>query len=177
MTRSVKLLFGVVVVIFILACNAVTQPIRDAQDAVGTVQSVASQMPLETLQAIATSIPVETLVAIPSALPTEFSDFGNTVNPQDKPLEEWKGIPVPPSAIAGNESPGIYSFTAKATVQELFDFYKKGMADKGWTEVFSMPDTGSGALLTYEKDGFSSTITIAADPTNEGTVLVFLTYQ
>lgn len=177
MSRSFKLLSGVLLIVFMLACNAVMQPIQDAQDTVSTVQSVASTMPLETLQALATSIPVETLVAIPSALPTEFSDFGNAANPQDKPLEEWKGIPIPPSAIAGNESPGIYSFSAKATIQEVLDFYKKAMADKGWNELFAMPDTGSGALLTYEKGGNTSTVTITVDPNNAGQVLVFVTFQ
>ncbi len=177
MSRSAKLLAGVLLIVFILACNTLTQPIRDVQQVAGTVESVASQMPLATLQAIATSLPVETLQAIPSALPTELSGLENAANPQDKPLEEWKDIPIPSSAIAGNESPGIYSFTAKATVQELFDYYKKAMADNKWNEIFSMPDTGSGALLTYEKDGYSSTITITADPNNNGQVLVFLTYQ
>ena len=42
--------------------------------------------------------------------------------------------------------------------------------DKG----VSMPETGSGALLTYEKDSRMVTVTITADGTGS---LVFLTYQ
>jgi hypothetical protein len=56
----------------------------------------------------------------------------------------------------------------------VFDYYKAEMTSLGWNEFFSMPETGSGALLTYEKDSHMVTVTITTDGAG---ALVFLTYQ
>lgn len=170
MSRVSKLLLFTSLIVFALACNFITQPISDAQEAVATVQSLATAMPLETLQSFATAVPFSTLEAIPSALP----DFGNITDPQGEPLAEWNGIPIMPAATAGEESTGMYSYKADASVAEVFDYYKAEMAAEGWTEFFALPDTGSGALLTYQKDNAFVTITITAD--GEGS-LVWLTSQ
>ena len=170
MSRISRVLLLLFLLVFALACNFVTQPFNDAQDAVETVQSLATAMPFETLQALPSAIPQETLEALPSAIP----DFENLADPAGAPLTEWNGIPIMPSATAGNESTGIYSFKADATVTDAFDYYKAEMEALGWNEFFAMPDTGSGALLTYDKEDRLVTITITAD--GDG-VLVFLTYQ
>lgn len=166
-SRALLLLF---LVVFVLACSFITQPFNDAQDAVETVQSIATTIPFETLQALPSAIPFETIEAFPSEMP----DFGNLTDPEGKPLTEWNGIPVMPSATSGSESTGIYSYKADATVTEAFDYYKAEMEGLGWTEFFAMPDTGSGALLTYEKESHVVSITITVD--GDG-ALVFLTYQ
>ncbi|HEY5731253.1 MAG TPA: hypothetical protein VIS72_14460 [Anaerolineales bacterium] len=171
MSRLSKYLLLFVLIVFVLACNFVTQPISDAQEAVETVQSFATAMPLETLQSFATSMPLETIVAIPSAMP----DIGDITDPQDEPLAEWNGIPVMPVATAGAESSDLYSFKAQATVTEVFDYYKAEMVNLGWTEFFSVPDTGGGALLTFEKEGSTATITITS--IDGGESLVFLANQ
>jgi len=170
MSRISKILLLVFVAVFALACNFVTQPFNDAQEAVATVQSLATALPIETLKALPSAIPVDTLEAIPSALP----DFGNVTNPQGEPLSEWNGIPIISSATSGEESSGLYSYKASATVAEVFDYYKTEMTNLGWSEFFSVPDTGSGALLTYQKGDSVVSITITAD--GDG-VLVFLTAQ
>lgn len=170
MSRISRVLLLLILLVFALACNFVTQPFNEAQEVVETVQSLATAMPLETLQSFATAIPLQTLEAIPSALP----DFGNAADPQGEPLAEWNGIPIMPSATTGEESAGIYSFKTDASVMEVVDYYKAEMTNLGWNEFFSMPSTGNGALLTYEKDNRLVTITVAAE--GEGS-LVLLTYQ
>lgn len=166
MSRISRVLLLVLLIVFMLACNFVTRPLNQAQDAVETVQSLATAIPLETLQAFPSAIPN----IDPSAIP----NLENMADPQSEPLSEWNGIPIMPAATAGDESTGIYSYKADATVTEVFDYYKAEMVAQGWTEFFSMPDTGSGALMTFEKDDHLATITI----TSEGNgVLVFLTYQ
>lgn len=172
MSRLSKLMLLLVLTLFVLACNTVTQPFRDAQDAVSTVQSIATAMPLETLQSLATSIPVETLQALPSAMP----ELDNIVNPQGEPLTEWKGIPVMPEATSGEETGDVYSFKADATVKEVFDYYEAEMEKLGWKEIFTMPDAGGSAILSLEKDGSFVSVTITADPVDGG-VLVLLTSQ
>jgi hypothetical protein len=157
--------------IFVLACNFVTQPFSDAQDVVETAQSFATSMPIETLQSLGTALPVQTLEAFPSMMP----DLGNAMDPQGAPLSEWNGIPIIPSATAGEETSGLYSFKANATTEEVVNYYKDELAKLGWSEVFNFPDTGSGALLTYEKDNHVAAITVTK--VSDNVSLVFVTYQ
>lgn len=170
MSRISRVLLLISLIVFTLACNFITQPINQAQEAVETVQSLATALPIETIQSFATALPLATIEALPSAMP----DIGNAMDPQGAPLPEWNGIPIISSATSGEETGGIYSFKADATVSEAFDYYKTEMVNLGWTEFFSMPETGSGALLTFEKDSRLATITISS---NGDGILVFLTYQ
>ena len=85
MSRMLKIMLFAGVLIFALACNFVTQPIDQAQQAVETVQSLATALPIETLQSFATEVPLSTLEALPSVMP----EFGNV-------------IPSPPWPVAGS---------------------------------------------------------------------------
>lgn len=170
MPRISKIMPFMFVIALVLACNFITGPLNEAEEAVETVQSLATAMPIQTLQSIATAIPVETLEAIPSAMP----DVENLADPQGEPLEMWNGIPIMPAATAGAESSGIYSFKADASVKEVLEYYQVLLPELGWTELFSVPNTGNGALLTYEKG--ENVITITVIPNGED-ALVWLTNQ
>lgn len=192
MSRLSKTLSLMVVIAFLLACNFVTQPFQDAQNAVETVQSVASQIPFETLQAIPSVlpsvIPEGTLEALPSLVPTfeaaatEFAptfdaaatDFGNTLDPQGTPVAEWKGVPVMPQAVAGQEfsASNTYSFRVSATGKEIQDFYNRELTALGWSQPVELPIAEDGGFLFYEKDG--SVLTIFITP-SEGSMVVLLT--
>jgi hypothetical protein len=152
-------------ILFVLACNLVTQPIEDVQDIAGTAQSLASAIPIETLQALPSAIPVETLQALPSVVPTFealATDFGPLVNPQGTPVSEWNGIPIMPQATAGQEvDVTTYSFKVGVTSQEVQDFYNAQLTNLGWTQSFSVPGGAGAALMSFEKDDTSLLITIA----------------
>ena len=169
MSRLSRILLVSGLIVFALACNFVTQPIRDAQDTVSTVQSVASALPLETIQAFATSLPRETLEAVSSAMP----NFGNMFDPQGEPVSEWNGIPIMSQATAGQEhDANNYSFKFTGTAKEAQDFYDAGMKGLGWSSMFSMPGDENGAVLAFQKDSKILTITIV---TTEGSTVVVLT--
>lgn len=180
MTRFNKFLSLSILVLFILACNTVTNPIGDAQDLAGTAQAIASSMPIETLQAMASQIPVETLQALPSAMPTfealasAMPDVGTCMDPQGSPVSDWNGIPVMPQATAGQECPDLksYSFRVNATVKEVQDFYTSELEELGWSVLFNMPAGDAGAIQSFQKDGSSLTITITA---MEDSIVVLLT--
>jgi hypothetical protein len=158
---------------FALACNFVTQPIRDAQDTVSTVQSVASALPLETIQAFVTAMPIETLAGTAQAIASEMPDFGNMFDPQGTPVSEWKGIPIMSQASAGQEhDANNYSFKFTGTAKEAQDFYNAEMSDLGWTSMFSMPGDANGAVLAFQKDTTVLTVTIVS---TEGSTVVVLT--
>lgn len=168
MSRPSKILLISVLLVFALACNAVTQPIREAQEVVGTVQSVATAMPLETLQFFATSMPVETLEALPSLMP----DFSDMFDPQGEPASEWNGIPIMPQATAGQEVDGTnYSFRFTGTIKEAQDFYTGTMDDIGWSSMVSMPGDANGAIMIFQKGDSLLTITIVSSDNDTVVVL------
>jgi len=181
MSRFMKILSLSVVVLFVLACNFVTQPVKDVQDLAGTAQSLATSIPIETIQAlpsaIASVIPAETLEALPSSVPTFealATQFGNTLNPQGTPAQEWRGIPVMPQATAGQEfsENNLYSFKASATTQEVLDFYNEKLKGLGWNESLNMPGGTEGGFMAFQKDSSILTIVITS---SDNSVVVLLT--
>lgn len=175
MSRLNKIISITILILFILACNFVTQPIEDVQNAAGTAQSIASALPMETLQALASQIPVETLQALPSVAPSLealATTFGNMFDPQGTPVEAWREIPIMPQATAGQEfDGGTYSFKTNVTVQEVQNYYNEQLAGLGWDQTFSSPADANGAVMLFSKDSNSLTITIAS---TEGSTIVIL---
>jgi hypothetical protein len=183
MSRQIKFISLAVLVLFVLACNAVTQPFNQARELAGTAQSIATAMPIQTLQSLATQlstqVPVETFEAFPSMVPslealgTNMPDFEGFFNPQGTPVSEWNGIPVMPQATAGQEFRGsnTYSFKVNATVKEAQDFYRTELEKLGWSSTFSMPGNEDVAVQMFQKDNGFLTVTI----TNvNGSVVVVL---
>ena len=169
MSRLNKIVSITILVLFVLACNFVTGPIKDVQNVAGTAQSIASSLPVETLQALASQVSPETA----QALQTTVSNFGDLFNPQGTPVEVWRDIPIMTQATAGAEfDANNYSFKADATIQEVQDYYKAQLKDLGWNETFSMPGDANGAIMVFSKDSNILTITITSQ---EDSTVVILT--
>ena len=181
MSRINKFISITILVLFILACNFVTEPIRDVQNVAGTAQSFASALPVETLQAlasqVASQVPVETLQALPSAIPSLeafATDFGNFFNPQGTPVEVWREIPIMPQATAGQEfDGGTYSFKVNATSKEVQDYYNAELLKLGW-ESLSTPAQGDAVLMMYSKGSNFLTITVAPSDSELVVLLVLV---
>jgi hypothetical protein len=184
MSRLTKSIALVVLVLFVLACNAVTQPFGQAKDLAETAQSVASAMPIQTLQSLATQIATEvpsgTLEALPSMVPslealgTNMPDIQGMVNPQGTPLKEWKGIPVMPQATAGQEdntNGNTYSYKADASVKDAQDFYSTELEKLGWKTFMNLSGDTNGSIQIYQKDNNTLTVSIFEA---EGKILVIL---
>ena len=181
MSRLSKFLSLTVVLMFILACNFVTQPLNDAQNLAQTAQALGTAIPIETLQAlpsaIASLIPEETLQALPSAAPTLgalATTLGDITNPQGAPAQEWRGIPIMSQATVGQEfsDTNTYSFKANVTTTDVQNFYTTQLSDLGWTQPFSIPVEDQGGILTFQKDNSTLLITITF---SEGVSTVLLT--
>lgn len=184
MSRLSKFLSLIVVIVFLLACNFVTQPINDAQNLAKTAQALGTGLPIETIQAastmIASAIPAETLQALPSAIPTiealgsALPDLENIFNPQGTPVQEWRGIPVMPQATAGQEfaENNTYSFKANVTVKEVQDFYNEKLVTLGWSQPFEFPMEEAGGIMVFQQENSTLTITITS---SEGSTVVLLT--
>jgi hypothetical protein len=177
MSRLSKVLSLTVVIVFLLACNFVTQPINDAQNLAKTAQALGTAIPIETLQALPSLIPAETLQALPSSVPTFeaiATQFGNFFDPQGTPVQEWQGIPIMPQATAGQEfsENNSYSFRAPVTLKEVQDFYNEKMTALGWNQPFNFPLEENGGIIVFQKEGSVLTLTLAS---SEGSVVVLLT--
>jgi hypothetical protein len=183
MSRRKKFISLTVLVLFILACNTVTQPFNQAKDLAGTAQSIASAMPIQTLQSlatqVATQVPSGTLEALPSMLPSleaigsQIPDIGNFFNPEGTPVSEWKGIPIMTQATAGQEfaENSTYSYKVDASINDVQEFYKTELEKLGWKSFFNMPSSDSGTVQVYQKDSSILTITIVD---TDGHVVVML---
>lgn len=179
MSRPFKTLALIVLVLFMLACNAVAQPFRDVQNLAGTAESFASALPVETLQAIASQVPVATLQALPSVAPTleafasALPNFDNYFDPQGTPVSVWNEIPIMPQATAGQEftDSSTYSFKVNATVTEARDFYAAQLPSLGWSSFFNIPADDTGSVQVFQKDDSILTITITQ---TAGSVVVIL---
>src|SRR6266542_6231746 len=149
MSRLSKFLLVTAAVAFVLACNFVTQPIKDVQNLAGTAQSIGTALPVETLKALVTQVPVQTLEALPSVLP----DVSNYFNPQGTPVETWKDIPIMPQATAGQEfNHSTYSFKINDNDKAVQDFYKDKLTTLGWSQTFSLPGETQSAIMVFQKD-------------------------
>lgn len=179
MSRLSKYLMVSVVVLFVLACNFVTQPVKDVQNLAGTAEAIGSAIPIGTLQALPSALPMETLQAIPSIAPTLealATVLGDISNPQGTPVQEWNGIPIMPKATVGQEfnqnDTKIYSFKANTTAKEVQDFYDEKLTALGWKQPLNLPVGTEGGIMTFQKDNSNLIITISS---SEGSVLVLLT--
>jgi hypothetical protein len=147
-----KSLIIIPVLLFILACQAVTSPLQKVEDTAGTAAAFATQAgELGTqVSGLATDVaPLETILPDGSAIP---DITGNPFDPQSPPLAEWKGIPVMPQAIVGEESGGVYVYKVTVTATEVEDYYAAQLSSLGWKTEFSIPATSGIAIFMYSKD-------------------------
>jgi hypothetical protein len=183
MSKRTKFITLTVLVLFVLACNAVTQPFDQAKNLAGTAQAIATAMPIQTLQSLATQIstqiPAGTLEALPSMMPslealgTSIPNIEGYFDPQGTPVSEWNGIPVMPQATAGQEfkDSNTYSYKVDASVKDVQDYYKAELEKLGWKSAFSMPSNDTVAVEMFQKDSGLLTVTIAE---RNGVVVVLL---
>jgi hypothetical protein len=171
MSRLSKLLLVTVLALFILACNLISNPLSDVQEAASTAEAFASSMPVETIEAFTTAIPMDTLEALPSAIP----DVGNYFDPTGTPVEQWNGIPIMPQATVGEEfGDTTYGYTVPASVEDIETFYTQEMEALGWASTFSLPITDEGGILLFQNESDFLTITITPDQDNPDSFDVIL---
>lgn len=78
-------------------------------------------------------------------------DLGDYGLPSDAPLETWHDLPIMPGAIAGrvDEDLNMYTFTTKASAKEVQDYYKKALAELGFSPLGAGESEGSDVILIF----------------------------
>ena len=127
------------------------------------------------VQPIATAVP--TFETLPSTIPvivsTAMTEPGDILDPHGTPLQEWRGVPILPAAIAGQEfaEDNAYGFRANVTAKEVQDFYIETLTELGWRQPFNNPFDANGGRMTFRKEGSSVSITVTS---SEDSVVVLL---
>ncbi len=152
MSRLLPIISISVLVLAVLSCGLISNPISDAKN-------IAS-----TAEAVATSMPIQTLEALPSAMPA----MGQYLNPTGAPVSAWNNIPVMPQASAGQEfNKNTYSFkVGGVTEQDIETFYNDKLKATGWNSQFSMQGGSSGGVMMFSKDTNVLSITITQSDTD-----------
>jgi hypothetical protein len=145
----------------------------------GTFAPKPTETPTPTETSVPTSTntpePSKTPTSIPSNTPlppTETPSEPILPMPSGKPSSEWNGIPVMPTALAGEGDNKGYSFTIKASSDEIQKFYEKALAKLGWNMLGSGQGTTHAVLLIFMKDAGALSVSIIPQP--DGTMYVLL---
>lgn len=159
------------ILLFVLACQAITRPFDDVQNMANTAEAIVTQANELSTQAVT----VETEVAVTEGAAATFVPEdpnatvvpGNLFDPQGEPLDSWKDIPIMPKAIAGEEVDAVYSFKVEASLREVHDFYAAELPPLGWSALFAGEDY---PIEVYSKGDQVLTITITEQ--DGGTVVL-----
>jgi len=121
-----------------------------------------------------TVMPAETLKVLPASVPT-LQALGSAVpDPQEDPVQEWRGIPILPEAVAGQEFPvnNVYSFVTQVTPQEVQAFYDERLTQLGWSQPFDNSYNENGGTMTFRKEESSLAITVSSSGDSTVVLLV-----
>jgi hypothetical protein len=153
-----KLITASFLLLTLVACSNVAQL---TPTAVPTFEPLPSVIPTETLQALS-SLPSTTPAA--ETITTAMPDPGDVLDPRGIPVREWRGIPIMPEAITGQEfgNNNAYSFKTNATAKEVQDFYTERLAELGWSQPLNSPFDANGGTMTFRKAGSSLAVTVAS---------------
>lgn len=135
--------------------------------------------PTETPKPTETPLPTSTSTPEPANTPTqtpvpptETPSAPALKMPSGKPAAEWEGIPIMPKAIAGEGDSKGYSFTIKASADEIQKFYETKLAKLGWNVFASGQGTTDAVLLIFMKG--TATLSVSIIPQSDGVMYVLL---
>jgi hypothetical protein len=141
-------------------CGALGQ----AQDAIQTAEAIGTQAgELATAaQGFATQVEGSGFEQTAEAIGTQSGDDGDLLLgdiPED--------IPVYPENETMFALEGTISYFSPDSFQQVVDFYKQEMVNRGWSEASGSAETSDSVVLIYQKDSRRATVTInaAADQT------------
>ncbi len=159
-TISKAILFSVLV-IALTACGP------SAPAPTETPKPTETPLPTSTSTPEPTNTPTQTPVP-----PTETPSAPVLKMPSGKPAAEWEGIPIMPEAIAGEGDSKDYSFTIKASADDIQKFYETKLAKLGWNVFASGQGTTDAVLLIFMKG--TTTLSVSIIPQPDGILYVLL---
>jgi hypothetical protein len=156
-----------VLVMALTSCSAFAPKPTETPVPTATSLPTSTSTPEPTLTPTSTEIPTKTPVP-----PTETPTAPVLTMPTGKPVTNWEGVPVMPNAIAGDGDSKGYSFTVKATPDEVQNFYEKAMTKLGWNMFAGGQGTTNAILLMFIKG--ADLVSVSIIPQTDGLMYVLL---
>ncbi len=139
MTRVYKYVLFSILIVSVLACGVVSNPLSGVQNVASTAEALAS--------------------AMPSGMP----NVSECLKPQGQPATDWNGVPIMSQATAGDPcGKSAYSYKVSgADAQAIQSFYTDKMKAAGWDSPFSAQGASAGGFMLFTKDSQVLMITVA----------------
>lgn len=132
--------------------------------------------PTNTNTPMPTNTPLPTLTSTPVP-PTATEDAFSALLPSGTPDVEWKGIPIMPGAINGEEGEkDSYVFTTYASVDEVQAYYEKELGKLGWDLMMS-GEGDNGSVMMIFNNGKPPLMPISIISNGEITLVLIITSQ
>jgi hypothetical protein len=168
-----------VMMIALTSCNTFVQTPTQTPIPTATSLPTLTSTPEPTITPTRTATPTPTPVPptqTPTKTPVPPTKTPSTLGlqmPSGTPVANWEGLPVMPNAIAGDSDATGYSFTVKASTEEIQNFYEKEMPKLGWNTLGIGQGTTNAIILIFMKG--SSTVSVGIIPQSDDLVYVLLT--
>jgi hypothetical protein len=156
-----------VLVLVLTSCNTFTAKPTETSIPTATSLPTLTSTPEPTVTPTSTAKPAKTPVP-----PTATPSAPVLPMPSGVPVANWEGIPVMPSALAGDDNGKSYSFTVKASPDEVQNFYEKEMGKLGWAMFATGQGTTNALMLIFMKG--SATVSVSIIPQPDGLMYVML---
>ncbi len=154
-----------ILVLALLACNALTVPPTATPAPTDTQRPTATASPSATPTQFVTPTATGTLVTATAGVPVFDTPAGT-------PASEWWGIRIMPGTIAGEGDSLQYRIIIRASVDEVQRYYEREFKRQGWQVGATGQGETSARLTVFVKGNDTVSMTIAPQP--GGFVYVFL---
>ncbi len=96
-----------------------------------------------------------------------------TSGPAGQPLANWEGIPIMPGAVSAENDAKGYTYSIKASLDDVKNFYVQQLGSQGWQPLGSGQASANSLIMIFSNG--SDTVTVSVIPQSEGALYVFLT--
>lgn len=119
--------FVILCLLLMAACSGTPTPFPLTQTPIPSLTPTATE----------TFTPQPTATRTPTSTPAATEEEWQLTDPVGEPLPKWKGIPIMPQAIAGEEGDSTYFYMLDESPPDVYNYYLEEMPDLGW-ELFAL---------------------------------------
>lgn len=89
-----------------------------------------------------------------------------------QPLVNWEGIPIMPGAVSAENDAKGYTYSIRASVNDVKNFYTTQLGSQGWQVMGSGQASANSLIMIFTKG--SDTVTVSVIPQSDSTLYVLL---
>ena len=163
MYKAVKIVIAICAGILITACSSTRSSAVTPPTTVTRLAATSASQATSTIKAAPTT---------PSGL--QLTPTSSIVTSSPIP-SAWNDFPIMPQSTEDQEGATSYTYTIKASPQEVQDYYKREMPKFGWKLLTVGAAQNNNAIMLFQKNATPGNIIIKAR--SDGTTYVVLSKQ